>query len=58
MTVKKSLREQISSIRKGRKIVVKANRNVAAVTAHRALGKGKYAVSALSKMQTEVRRLA
>jgi hypothetical protein len=57
MTIKKTLRAQIGGIRKGRKIVVKANRNVAAVTAHRALGKGKYTVSSLSKTQTEVRRL-
>jgi hypothetical protein len=54
----KTLSDQIAGIRKGRKITVKANRNVAAVTAHRRLGAGRYAVHAVSKTQTEVRHLA
>lgn len=54
---KKSLRDQIKGIRAGRKLTVKANSNVAAVTAHRALGKGNYAVSSLTKTQTIVKRL-
>ena len=54
---KQSLREQIVRIRKGRSITVKANSNVAAVTAHRALGKGKYAITSLSDQRTAVKRL-
>lgn len=55
---KKSLTAQIAGIRKGRKIVVKANRNVAAVTAHRALGRGHYSVHGVSAQRTEVRHVA
>lgn len=53
-----SLTEQISKIRKGRKIVVKANQNVASVTASRVLGKGCYTTRSIGPRQTEVHRVA
>jgi hypothetical protein len=58
MTTKKSLRDTIAGIRKGRSLTVKANRNVAAVTAHRVFGKGGYSVSKHSKTLTIVKRHA
>jgi hypothetical protein len=53
----KTIAQQIRGIRKGRAITVKANSNVAAVTAHRAFGKGGYKVSTHSKTLTVVKRL-
>lgn len=58
MAKKVSLTAKIARIRKGRKITVKANRNVASVTAHRALGDGNYSVRKLGKQYSEVRHLA
>lgn len=52
-----SIAEQVRRIRKGRFATVKASANVAKVTAHRVLGKGKYAVETISPEQTKVRRL-
>jgi hypothetical protein len=50
--------EAISTLRKGRKVIVKANQNVASVTASRVLGKGCYRTKFISPKQTEVKRLA
>ena len=58
MAKKISLADQIGGIRKGRKIKVKANRNVASVTAHRKLGEGNYSVTAIGTQYSEVRHLA
>lgn len=58
MAKKTSLADQIGGIRKGRKIKVKANRNVASVTAHRKLGEGNYSVHGVGKQYSEVRHLA
>lgn len=58
MAKKESLADKIGSIRKGRKLKVKANRNVASVTAHRRLGEGNYSVHAIGAQYSEVRHLA
>lgn len=58
MAKKTSLADQIAGIRKGRKIKVKANRNVASVTAHRKLGEGNYSVTGIGTQYSEVRHLA
>lgn len=58
MATKTSLADKIGGIRKGRKLKVKANRNVASVTAHRKLGEGNYSVAQAGEQYSIVRHLA
>jgi hypothetical protein len=53
----KTIAQEVRGIRKGRSLTIKANRNVAAVTAHRAFGKGGYSVTGVTKTKTTVKRL-
>jgi hypothetical protein len=58
MSTKRSLAEKIRTMPKKGKLVVNTNRNVASVTAHRALGEGNYTVRKMGETRSEVQRLA
>lgn len=49
MTKKVSLAARVAKLKKGQSTLLKTTRNTASVTAHRALGRGKYQVATIGK---------